>query len=101
MRFIEKHFRGEETGRNRGNPTAPFAGAIPSRADGGPLEGVETRRACGIAHGNTPQASGGALSVEEIVQPRSNADQRVPELEKGKGLNGRPIFASNYLSETE
>lgn len=31
---------------------------IPSRASGGPLEGVETRRLGGIASNNTPPASG-------------------------------------------
>lgn len=40
---------------------------IPSRAVHGWTEGVETRRGCGIAHRNTPLASGTG-NGEEIVQ---------------------------------
>ena len=93
MRFFEP----EETGRIRGNPTALFAGAIPSRAVGGPAEGVETRRARHIGRGNTPQASGRPKRAEEIVRAGSNAGKR-RTLAKNMGLDWANLLVLRWLS---
>lgn len=61
-----KSKRTEKYRKNSGNAGLQSQ-RIPSRAAYGYAEGVETRRGCGIAHRNTPLASGTG-NGEEIVQ---------------------------------
>lgn len=64
-----KSRRMEKNRKNSGNGGLKSR-RIPSRAVHGWTEGVETRRRCGIAHRNTPTASG-IRKGEEIVHASS------------------------------
>ena len=70
-----KRKRMEKNRKNSGNGGLKSR-RIPSRAVHGWTEGVETRRGCGIAHRNTPSASG-TREGEEIVHAGSEFDVRV------------------------
>ena len=94
MSFFEQ----AETGRIRGNPTAPGgARAIPSRAARGWAEGVETRRGCGIAHRNTPTASGTRMGEEIVSAFRNEGIRKCAVTFSSYGQTGR-ICLLNYFT---